>query len=109
GGNPAAPAICRSRTMNSASGISAAATTRRSSRHRRPRLARRSPRSGTRGADGAARRLRAHERVVLVVDGLLAEREYVQVAAVRDLDLGEPLGPDRGRAPVVDEPEDRKR
>src|SRR5438445_12870883 len=105
-GKPAAPAICRSRTMTSASGISAAVTTRRSSRHRRTKLARRSPRSGTRGADGAARRLRADERVVLVVDGLLAERKHVQVAAVRDLDLDEPVGPHRRRAPVIDEPDE---
>src|SRR2546426_9852904 len=105
-GNPEVPAICRSRTTKRASGSSAAATTRRSSRHQRARAAGRSPRSGTRGAVGTARGLRADEGVVLVVDGPLAQRQHVEVAAVRDLDLDEPFGPPGHRAPVVDEPDE---
>src|SRR5713226_1719456 len=105
-GNPDAPAICCSRAAKRASGNTAAAMTKTSSRHRRARAAGRSPRSGTRGADGAARGLRADERVVLVVDGLLAQRQHVEIAAVGDFDLDEPFGPHGRRAPVVDEPDE---
>ena len=90
-GNPGAPAMCHSRAEKSASGSRLAATTTRVSAppcERRRRLTA----AGTRGADGAARRLRADEGVVLVVDGLLAERQHVEIAAVRDLDLDEPSG-----------------
>ena len=81
-----APAICHSRATKSASGSRAAATTRPSARHR-ARAASDSLRPGTRDAGGAAWRLRADEGVVLVVDGLPAERQHVEIAAVRDLDL----------------------
>src|SRR4029453_9561944 len=92
--------------MKSARGSSAAATTKRSSRHRRTSAGWRSPRSGTRRADGAARRLRANKGVVLIVDGFLAELEHVQETPVRNLYLDEPLGPHRGRAPVVHKPDE---
>src|SRR5882724_1639666 len=105
-GNPKAPAICRSRVTKRTSGRSAAATRRISSRQRRAQTARPSPRSGTRGAGGAAGRLRAEEGVILVVDGLVAERQHVEETAVRDLDLDESFGPHRRRAPVVDEPDE---
>src|SRR6516225_2067469 len=89
--------------MNSARG-SSAATTKASARHR-PRAANRSPLRAT--SDGAAAgRLTADERVVLVIDRLLPERQHVEIASVRDLDLEQALGAHGGGAPVVDEPDE---
>src|SRR3990167_347787 len=92
-GNPTAPAICRSRSRKSASGASAAATTRRSSR---------------RAGDTAAWRRLAGERVALVRDGAAPEREHVEVAPVRQLQLDEPGRRHGHGAPVVHEPDETR-
>src|SRR2546426_6795002 len=86
-GKPADPAISRSRSSSTASGSAAARRTRRSSR----------------------RSAVTHERVARVGDRAAVDRQRVQEAAVRQLDLDESGGPRDRRRPVVHEPHEPAR